>query len=413
MNSLSTYLDKVKAEEKLKEKTESYVRAALSSAVYQNKIASTESQSKKIRPTVRKLFVAMSSIAACLLLALGGNAYYHKPVSYVCVDINPSVELGINVFDRVVSAQAYNEDGRQLIEGQTYENISLEDALSMLVQAAAAQGFIFEDGTTIIALTAESDNSAVAEELRDSCEADVNSALSAAGIHAVVFSDNTDLQLREQAKDAGISPGKLRLIRILQALAPNITVDEYQNAKITDILTRANVLLSQPENAGWQNGKDAAALERIRGAAAQVQSVYTNTERAQTGSPQQEPNGNMQQTQNQGTNVPPQNQPQNNQSSGGTVQGESQNQSYSETGIPNSEAASGQQEEQPQTQGQNQGETSVSSPLPGQSSGTQAEAGEAAQGNEDKSASNPVNGGATDPDRSPLGGQSGSGKGGG
>jgi hypothetical protein len=44
-------------------------------------------------------------------LAVGGYAFYNTPINYVSFDVNPSVELGLNFFDKVVSCEACNEEG--------------------------------------------------------------------------------------------------------------------------------------------------------------------------------------------------------------------------------------------------------------------------------------------------------------
>ncbi|NCC66594.1 MAG: hypothetical protein EOM14_00165 [Clostridia bacterium] len=265
-------MDRVKADEELKEKTAAYVRAALNKTESSGKISNSELAFKKEKHAVKRLIIAASSVAACIIFALGANAYYHAPVNYVCVDINPSVELGINAFGRVVCSQAYNEDGLRLIEESNLSNMSVENAVRSLVQKAAAQGFILEDGSTVIAVTSESVSEKKAAELQSISEAGANSALSEGGISAVIYSDCSDLQLRKQALEAEISPGKLRLILLLQALDSNIAVEDYRNAKITDIITKINELLSQAGD-NWQNGDYAEMCEKIINAAQCVQAA--------------------------------------------------------------------------------------------------------------------------------------------
>ena len=52
------------------------------------------------------------SVAACLLLLfLGGRQFYFIPTVKISIDINPSMELGVNSFDRIVSVEGYNDDG--------------------------------------------------------------------------------------------------------------------------------------------------------------------------------------------------------------------------------------------------------------------------------------------------------------
>ena len=53
---------------------------------------------------IMKKNIALALLVGVILsLAGGGYAYAKTPVAYVSMDINPSVELGVNAFDKVVS----------------------------------------------------------------------------------------------------------------------------------------------------------------------------------------------------------------------------------------------------------------------------------------------------------------------
>lgn len=340
MNSFSEYMDKVKAEKELKEKTETFVRTALLNA--EQKAQDSGLEFRKKRFFKNKFLVAVSA-AACTIMVVAGNAYYHMPVNYVSLDINPSVELGINSFGRVVSVQAYNEDGLQLLGDSEYSNLSVEDAISTLVLDASEQGFIAEDGTTVIAVTAESDNKEAAAELQSDIEEGANSALSLNGISAVVYSDYADLQIREQSAEMGISPGKLRLILILQELDPSITIEDYKDAKITDIISKASELLSQAGN-GSQNENYAEVFNKICNAADKVQTARLNAEREQ--------NRNREQYKEESSCEQVQNQTQNQYSTG---QEQIQSQGSDEPETQNQVQLQGEAEQQAPNQSLNTG----------------------------------------------------------
>lgn len=304
MHSFSEYIDRVKAEPELKEKTKMFVFHALSDATCQNAPADSGTGFGKGRTAKRKLLAAAAAVVACAVLAVGSYAFYRTPVNYVCLDINPSVELGVNAFDKVVSAEAYNQDGQRLLEGAPCMNLSVETAVAGLVRRAAEENFLAEDGSTVIAVTAESDSKKTVASLQDSGEQGARSALSAGEHSAVIFSDGMDLQLRSRAQKAGISPGKLRLILLLQALDPDITVEECKDAKMTELMTRANELLCSGSSLSGETYAETA--EKIRDAAQQVQAARANAERTRNGTGGQEQSTgtdgqNQNQMQGQGT----------------------------------------------------------------------------------------------------------------
>jgi hypothetical protein len=116
----------------------------------------------------------------------------------------------------------------------------------------------------VIALTAESENDETAAELQESSEEGAQEALDESETAAVVYTGCSDLELREEAKELGISPGKLKLIRLLQTLDPDITVDEYKEAKVRDIFARANELLEASGSDFHQFGEYIGSMEGAR-----------------------------------------------------------------------------------------------------------------------------------------------------
>ena len=75
--------------------------------------ASAAAPRKRARARIIPLRRAAAALAACLALAFAGfgGFAYAQPTTYVGIDINPSIELGVNRFGIVVRAEALNGDG--------------------------------------------------------------------------------------------------------------------------------------------------------------------------------------------------------------------------------------------------------------------------------------------------------------
>lgn len=191
---------------------------------------------------VKKKIALALSAAFVLSLAGGGYAYAKTPVAYVSVDINPSVELGVNAFDTVVSVEAYNEDGSNILEGTDLLNVKVDEAVSTVVTNAINDGYIKEDGTSAIEITTSTDKTDVAAELDETLKEVVDETLDDNNVEAEVETQNVALARRDEARKLGITPGKLNLIQKLQALDPTITVDEYKNSSVKDIQKKTKEL---------------------------------------------------------------------------------------------------------------------------------------------------------------------------
>lgn len=252
-------LDRVKAEDELIEKTERYLRAKLENP------ASVENL-YFIRRERRMKKILAACIAAVLVIGVlaGGYTYLKTPVAYISLDINPSIELGINALNRVVSAEGANRDGRALLEGQKIISASLTDALDSLIGIAAQKNYISDDGTTVVSITAESNNRKRAQNLTNIGEQAVNKSIVRYKVRAVIYKDSADLSLRLEAKKEGVSSGKLKLIKSLQALEPSITVEQYKNSKVSDLLAKAKELVDAYETADELNDSEKEAVENLK-----------------------------------------------------------------------------------------------------------------------------------------------------
>ena len=343
MENLIKYFDRVKADEELKEKTKFFVK---------DKIAEDEKKlnhqkgslysDKERKFTLKKLSTAVAlPIAACAVLVIGGYTFYTTPLNYVSYDINPSIEFGLNYFNKVVKAEGFNDDGKQLLSECEIMNLSAEKAIQKLTLEAKEEGYIKADGSTVVAVTTESKNEEHAEQLKNQMNKTLQTLLKEKNLRAVVYADTTDLQLRTEAKEYGLSPGKYKLILLLDSLDPNISIDRYRDARITDILMKADELLLQ--NQMNQSGKYVWNYDTIEDAAERVRETQevmeqdTNQVQNQNTSPsatieqEQERNGNQYQ----------------NSDSSGQIQNGYQDKNTSLSGI---------QQEQIINQNQNQGE---------------------------------------------------------
>ena len=216
----------------------------------------------------RKIALVLS---ATVVLGLGGGgyAYAKTPVAYVSVDINPSVELGVNAFDQVVSVEAYNEDGEKVLEGTDLINTDVDDAVSTVIENAISEGYIKDDDTitadaadktettsAAVEITVSTDKEDVAAELEESLKETADETLENNDVEAEVETDNVALARREEARQLGITPGKLNLIQKLQALDPAIKVEDYKSSSVKDIQKKTKELrnLNKNNDATTDNG---------------------------------------------------------------------------------------------------------------------------------------------------------------
>ena len=187
---------------------------------------------------LQKKFVAMAaSFLVVVGLSISGYLVYNSPVAYISLDINPSVELGVNFFNKIVLVEGYNADGKKVLEGSQVVGNDIEQAISTIVLSASDNGFIDIDGSTIISVTSESDDKALGEKIQQVAETGANKALDARHKTASIYKENISIKNRDEARAEGISPGKMNLIRKVQVLDATVTIDQYRDSKVVDIMS--------------------------------------------------------------------------------------------------------------------------------------------------------------------------------
>ncbi|MEG2096977.1 MAG: hypothetical protein RRY65_02300, partial [Pseudoflavonifractor sp.] len=178
---------------------------------------------KEMTSQKKTMLSRMIAAAACLVLlcGLGSGTYaYLAPSSYVSLDVNPSIEYTLNMFDRVLSVKAVNEDGAQILQEinlKDFNNKTIDEAVRLTLTEITKEGYFAagNEGGIMIATSGKDHNKAehLAQQLgqvvKTQCEE--NKQVVKIGTTAV------DPAKMEEAKALGTTPGKLALIQELQA----------------------------------------------------------------------------------------------------------------------------------------------------------------------------------------------------
>lgn len=205
-------LDRIEADEALVSKTEARLRNELAQGQY--------SRTKLMNGRIYEM--RKFAIAACMvLLLMGGGFAYATPTSYLSVDINPSVELGINALGQVISVEALNEDGEDILSGIGITGMKVKEAVGIIVDAAADKGYLNNDGSSVVSLTAATDDKEKADQLTKDAEEGTEAALAENETPAEVSQATISKARRDAAIEAGISPGKMNLIQKLWEATEN------------------------------------------------------------------------------------------------------------------------------------------------------------------------------------------------
>ena len=208
-----------------------------------------------MRKNVRKMPVIGRIIAVVLclimtvpltaLISCGNNKepVYDKGVSFVAIDINPSVELLLDSKDRVVSVYAANEDAEiMLYNADGILGESVEDAAVRLAELSEEYGYITEDNAKISAV-AVADSDSKADKLIDKVKRGFESgcetvkATVQAGKDAVLGAllQRVKEEYPDNEKIQSLDVARYRLIRSAMAADRDLTVTEAAEMSVEEL----------------------------------------------------------------------------------------------------------------------------------------------------------------------------------
>ena len=196
----------------------------------------------------------ITAIAACLALVaclIGGVADFLRPVAYVGIDVNPSVELTLNHFDIVVGTHALNDDGQRALDEAPCMWRPFDDAardLDGAMRAIAGEGAVVE-------VSIDCDN----ESRYAALAAQSNNCF---GCNGETHCDRTNAEERQAAHNLGMGVAKYRAYQELQEAGVDTSAEECASMsmrELRDLLAKTGVDTSEgeSEHAGMGNGQGA------------------------------------------------------------------------------------------------------------------------------------------------------------
>ncbi len=180
---------------------------------------------------------AAAALAACLVLAvigLTGSRLYFEETAFVDIDVNPSIELGINRFDIVVSARAYNNDGEALLEAVSITGKRYDAAVAELTSSEAFEPYA--SGDAFVAISVVADDTRQSDALRAQSDARLRDLPCEGACHAV------DAETHAAASASGMGTARYQAALQLMALDDILTLEDCARMSMHELRDRIAAL---------------------------------------------------------------------------------------------------------------------------------------------------------------------------
>ncbi len=189
------------------------------------------------------LAASLSGAMVVSLAAACGNGGKDegKAVSYVGIDVNPSVSLVLDKNDKVLSVLADNEDAQVLLYGENLVGMSADEAAKKIAALSVELGYLNENNRGVN-ITVE--GKADAEKLSSAVEGSFEAAAEGLDLRFTsegTFSLNRELNAvkAEYSSDAaiqGLTLGKFKLIVEAQSVDGTLTFTAAADMDVSELL---------------------------------------------------------------------------------------------------------------------------------------------------------------------------------
>ena len=172
----------------------------------------------------KKIAYMAASVVLVVFIGLGAFAW-STPIQFIDIDINPSVELSVNYFDRIISVNALNEDGKKLMESVNVQAHRYESGIELVISTAQNMGYINDEEDVLISIS--SSNPKRIEKAQNDIREKVSPS-----VEILTF----DTQQREQSIQKGISPGKDNIIEKVIEIGTDIDKEELTKKPVKELM---------------------------------------------------------------------------------------------------------------------------------------------------------------------------------
>lgn len=210
MNRIKEAFSEIKAEDELKKATSEF-------------IANKRSQVSRPQKNIIRYYLAAAAVVI-LTLAVGIYEMWFVPVTIVSIDVNPSMEIQVNRLDRIVSANAYNDDGTKILNSLSIDGKKYEDAINTVLQDEKFSQYLNADSLLTFTVASKDEDEVISQ---------INGCLNSTGQKGVCVKSSSEAV--DEAHSLGLSLGKYQAYLEISEYDPTITAEECKDMTMKEL----------------------------------------------------------------------------------------------------------------------------------------------------------------------------------
>lgn len=215
-------------------------------------------EQKKVSPKRTRRWLAIASVAVAAMLGMyflipsfsPQNAYAE---TYIYVDVNPSIALGIDRENKVIQAKPLNKSGQKLLSKTDWQKESVDHVVMNLLDKAKEEGYLQQKDQVILSGVVEEEKSQkTLHSLKTVIKEKTKKNKMELDVHTVAMPK----EVQTQAEKTGLSPVKYTAWLMAKKEGKEIPVEEILevpvNELVTDIKPVSEILDATLSEQEWQ-----------------------------------------------------------------------------------------------------------------------------------------------------------------
>ena len=153
-------------------------------------------------------------------------------------DVNPSIQIDVNRFDRVIDVKPLNNDAIPIIHGIAYKQVKLEYVVRSLVGSMYYHGYL-QDPESAILISVESRDAKKAAYLEKQVSIEISElvSLDVSQVYSQIIPIE---QIDKRSEEYGVSFGVLNLARMAHEKYPEYSMEELFSLPVSVLYEMAH-----------------------------------------------------------------------------------------------------------------------------------------------------------------------------
>ncbi len=185
---------------------------------------------KLLISTLLILSMALTALVGC---APGGIDPQDDSTDVFTLDVNPGLRIRVDADNKVVSVEATNEDGEDIVASLEVDGLDYEAAVDQVIEKIFEKGYL-EDTNSVLVSYEKISKEDIEEKINNKINEVFAKHQKVASIIAQDVREAT-AELKAFAAEMDISVGRAKLIEAIREEYPTLTKEELKNLDVNDL----------------------------------------------------------------------------------------------------------------------------------------------------------------------------------